>query len=152
MTPPKVTPLKLETYLAVIKNSVGTRMFRTYYALVDGKRKDIMRQGELSCAFFVSFILSGFSLIEGMHGTVEGTVKDLKASGWRHTKTIRIGCVIVWEPIKGDRGEVHRHIGFYVGNGKAISNDYKKGMPRLHPYKTRKITGLYWNSKLNSSA
>jgi hypothetical protein len=148
MTSPKVIPLKLETYLAVIKNSVDTCMFRNFYALVNGKRADIMRRGDLSCAFFVSFVLTGFSLINEVHGTVDGTVRDLESSGWKRIRMPRHGCVIVWKPAVDEKGESHKHIGFYIGKGKAISNDYKKGVPRLHPYHSRKVAALYWNPVL----
>ncbi|MEK7515867.1 MAG: hypothetical protein AAB555_03010, partial [Patescibacteria group bacterium] len=70
-----ITILQKESYLAIIHNSVGANLFRNLYALVNGKRADIMRDGDLSCAFFVSFILLGFSFIKSLHGTVNGTVK-----------------------------------------------------------------------------
>lgn len=148
MTSPEVIPLKMETYLAVVKNSVGTHMFHNFYALVDGKYKDIMRRGDLSCAFFVSFVLAGLSLIKSVHGTVNGTIEDMKSSGWRRTKTLRPGCVVVWKAKVDERGESHKHIGFYVGGNKAISNDSRRGTPRVHPYRIREVEALYWNSKL----
>jgi len=148
---PKVTPLKLETYLGVVKNSVGTHMFRNFYALIKGKPQDIMRQGDLSCAFFVSFVLVGFSLIKSIHGTVDGTKKDLVSSGWKRTRKPRPGCIIIWEPKINKRGESHKHIGFYIGNRKAVSNDSIKRAPNIHVYNIRKVDELYWHTKLNSS-
>jgi len=144
-----VVVLLKESYLAVIRNAVGTQMFRTFYALVDGKKRDIMRRGDLSCAFFVSFILTGFSLIKSMHGTVDGTVKDLESSGWTRIKTPKKGCIIVWEPLIDEKGESHKHIGFYIGADKAISNSSIKKSPRVHSYHIRKVCALYWNAKLN---
>lgn len=132
----------------MIHNAIGTNQFRTLYALVGEKKRDIMHDGDLACAFFVSFILSGFSLIKSMHGTVDGTVKDLKSSGWRRIKTPKSGCIIVWEALVDKNGESHKHIGFYIGGGKAISNNSKKKSPSVHPYLNRKITALYWNTKL----
>jgi hypothetical protein len=148
MASPDVVPLKLETYIATVKNSVGTHMFRNFYALVKGKHTDIMRRGEYSCAFFVSFVLTGFSLIEKVHGTITSTVKDLKSSGWKRTKTPRPGCIIVFKAAIDDRGNLHTHIGFYIGKNKAVSNDYKKGVPRVHTYKPSTVQAFYWNPKL----
>jgi hypothetical protein len=144
----QVIPLQKESYLAVIRNSVGTHMFRTFYAFVDEKKQDIIGRGDLSCAFFVSFVLAGFSLIKSMHGTVDGTVRDMESSGWKYIKTPKPGCIIVWEPRVDKQGELHKHIGFYIGEEKAISNDSKKGSPRVHSYNFRKVSKLYWNSKL----
>lgn len=148
MAPQKVVPLRLETYLAVLKNSVGTRMFRTFHAEVNGKKKDIMRKGDLSCAFFVSFVCAGLGLIKQVHGTVGGTVEDLKKSGWKKTRVAKPGCVVVWAAKVDERGELHRHIGFYIGSDRAISNDSKKGFPRTHAYNIRPIEALYANPKM----
>ncbi len=148
MTSRKVVQLKLDTYIAALKNGVGSRMFRNFYATVDGKQKDIMRNGDLSCAFYASFVLAGFSMIKTVHGTVGGTVADLRSSGWERVRSPRPGCVVVWGPKTDEKGESHRHIGFYIGGGKAVSNSSKKRSPTLHSYKNRKVTELYWNPRL----
>lgn len=80
-TPEKVIPLIYETYLKLIDNSVGTNMFRTMYASVNDIKQDVMRNGDLSCAFFVSSILKMFDWIEKVHATVDNTIKDLEKSG-----------------------------------------------------------------------
>lgn len=138
----KASPVVLlpkESYLAMIRNSVGTNIFRNLYALVDGEKQDIVKDGDFSCAFFVSSILHQFNLVALPHATVAGLEKDLKSSGWKRVRIPRVGCVVVWEP---------KHIGFYIGGGKAISNDSRKGSPRVHPYHNREVTALYWNTKL----
>jgi hypothetical protein len=91
----KVTPLVLETYLAVIKNSVGSKMFRNFYAEVNGKPTDIMKNGDVSCAFFASSILVLFKLIKETHGTVDSTINDLKESGWLEIKKPKAGSVLI---------------------------------------------------------
>jgi hypothetical protein len=153
----QVKPLLYETYLAVIRNSVGAKIFRNFYAKIGGKKIDIMKNGKLSCAFFVSSILSLFKLAQKPHGTVDGTVKDMKKHGWTSIKKIKIGSVIVWEQKKFGKEGAHKHIGFYIGNGKAISNSTKSGSPAIHhpTFGTangkpkRKIEAIYWNNKLN---
>ena len=49
--------LKYESYLKMIKNSVGMRMFRNLYMEIDGKKIDVTHNGILSCSYFVSNIL-----------------------------------------------------------------------------------------------
>jgi len=126
-----------ESYIKTIKNSLGSSLFRNLYAYVDGKKTDILRNGRLSCANFVSTILYRFKLIKDIHTTVEGTVKDLKESGWKKIKKPRPGAILVWEPQEVDDKIYwrHDHIGFYIGKNKAISTSYKssnKGQPTLH--------------------
>ncbi|MCH7883107.1 hypothetical protein IIA95_01685 [Patescibacteria group bacterium] len=152
-----VIPILYETYLVVIKNSVGSRLFRNFYANVRGKKTDIMQHGALSCAFFVSSILAMFKLIGEFHGTVDGTAKDLKQSGWKLITKPRTGCILVWGKIVSDKKNSHKHIGFYIGNRKAISNNSKLGQPVIHHWTfgakngkpKRKIEAIYWHKKLN---
>lgn len=159
----KVEPLFKETYIAMIENSEGTQMFQNLYARVNGEKKDITRAGELSCAFFVSSVLKIFDLIEEVHATVDGTVRDLYKSGWFEiegsidpstegsTSKILPGVIIVWEE-KEEKGERHKHIGFYLGNNEAISNSAKEKVPKKHHFiynGEREILKAFWNSKFD---
>jgi len=152
----EVNRLIFDTYIAVVQNSVGSKLFRNFYAKVDGKKKDVTRNGELSCAFHTSSILSLFKLVKGIHGTVNSTVKDLQKSGWKSVKKPKIGSIIVWEPIGFKNTGIHKHIGFFIGNNMAISNSDKKGYPVRHHLtfgtkKTRrKIETVLWNDKLKN--
>ena len=151
-----VIPILYDSYIAFIKNSVGSRLFRNFYARVDNKKRDVLKNGELSCAIFVSSILVMFNLLQRIHGTVTGTVKDLKESGWTQIKKPRLGSVIIWEPKEFDKGDIHKHIGFYIGSKKAISNDSRLGYPIIHNWtfgskngkSGRKIETMFWNKKL----
>ena len=154
----KVIPILFDTYIAVIKNSVGSKMFRNFYAKVDGKKTDIMKNGDLSCAWFVSSLLYLFKLIKDAHATVNGTIKDLQQSGWKKIKKPKIGSVIVWEKIDFGNKDLHKHIGFYIGNNKAIStSNSKKGQPIIHHWTygikrnkpVRKVKAIFWHKKLN---
>ena len=149
---PKVEPLVFDTYIAVIKNSVGSKMFRNFYAKISGKKKDIMRNGDLSCAFFVSSVLVLSKLIKDGHGTVNSTVEDMKKTGWKIIKKPKVGSVIVWEKITFGNGESNKHIGFYVGKNIAVSTNSNTGLIYEHHYTfggKRKIEAIYWNDKLN---
>src|SRR3989338_10938142 len=82
----KIQPEVQKTYFAVVKNSVGAGLFKNFYAKVGGKSKDIMANGELSCAFFVSSICRMFDLTKKVHGTVDNTLKDLEKFGWSRVR------------------------------------------------------------------
>ncbi len=148
----KIIPLVFDTYLAVIKNSIGSKIFRNFYARVNSKRTDIMRNGELSCAFYVSSVLALFKFIKEVHGTVDSTVKDLKKSGWKRISKPKIGSVLVWEKIDFGDNDIHKHIGFFIGGNKAISNSYKLRHPIEHSWNfgaKRKVDAILWNPKIH---
>ncbi len=147
---------KLKNFLTRIQDSVGSNLFRSYY--LNGE--DVLKNGDLSCAFFVSQILhmSG-GLINGPHCTVTGTIKDMESNGWYKIQKPRMGCIVVWDPIK-QNGSSHQHIGFYIGGGQAISNRSSQGFPGEHSLrytgldkdeKTKKvnISALYWHDALS---
>lgn len=151
-----VTILKKESYLAMVKNAVGTNQFRTLYALVDGQKQDVLHDGERSCAVFVSSILLNFHLIAEPHSTVAGLERDLKSSGWSISEMPHPGDMLVWEPML-QAGEVNAHIGFFMGNDRAISNNWQTRVPAEHhmTYGTkldgspmRAITAIYTNDIL----
>jgi NlpC/P60 family len=134
-TPKKtVTILKKESYLAMIHNAVGTNLFRNLYALVNGEKNDIVKDGVRSCALFVSSILNQFHFIDSTiapHAGIAGLEKNMKNSGWRITDTPQPGDIIFWEP-KLQADATNSHIGFFIGNDQAISNDWQTRMPIKH--------------------
>jgi hypothetical protein len=145
---PKPKPLLVENYLLFAKASVGSAAFRKLYYLIDGKKIEILRDGDLSCAFFVSAILTIAGLMGVVHTTVKHTVRDLKRRGWKPIKSPVVGSVIVWAPKKFKSGETHRHIGFYLGGGKAVSNSSKKKSPQIHSWNFRPVEEILWNNNL----
>lgn len=148
----KIEPMLFETYIASIKNSVGSKMFRQIYAKINSKKIDITENGNLSCAYYVSSLLLIFKLVSEVHATVSGTVRDLKESGWIEITKPKIGSILVWSKKDFGKGDLHSHIGFYIGKDEAISNSYKKGIIEKHHYtykNTRKIEMIFWNKKLS---
>lgn len=126
-----ITPLIAATLLKLVNRSLGTAMFRTFYAEVGGDQQDVTKDGRLSCAFYVSSLLAVCGLLDRAHTTVNGTVRAMKENGWRQTRKLTPGVVIVWDkPIDGSHD--HRHIGFYVGPDRAISNSPIKRTPVRH--------------------
>ena len=146
----KVQRLLKESYLAMIKNSAGTKMFRNFYVKIGGKKEDSTRGGELSCAYFVSSVLIAFDLIKKIHLSVNGLLEEMEKCGWKKIKNPRKGSVLVWESKKFD-DEQHRHIGFFISNTKAISNNFKKKTPTIHHWtfkRKRKVETILWHQKL----
>jgi len=137
--------LTYQNYLSVIKASQGSKMFRHFYVLDNGKKKDIPRNGKLSCAYYISSILKLFSLISMSHISVKSTIKDMLKNNWKTTKKLVPGNVLLWEEQVQFNGEAHPHLGFYLGKDKAISHRYEKMIPIIHHYtynKKRKITKI----------
>ena len=85
--------------------------------------------------------------------TVKSTLIDLEDFGWYKISKVKPGAVLMWEEFDFGDGDLHEHIGFYIGNNKAISNDYKTGRPKLHDYKfdkkNRAIETIWWHKKLD---
>lgn len=127
-----VLPRTFDTYMAVIRNSPGTEMFKNVYAEVNGEYKDITDNGDLSCAFFVSSVLVIFGLIGEIHMTVRSTIREMKRSGWIDTNDPKEGDVVIWGEEFSNQ-EKHMHIGFFLNEERAISNSKNKKHPIEHP-------------------
>ncbi len=142
-----------QTLLSYIQNSVGSKTYRNFYLKIDGKAVDVAEDGELSCAFFVSNMLSAFNLINKGHGTVDSTQKDIEESGWTKIDHPKPGCVIIWGPDSQDP-ENHKHIGFYVGDNQAISNSSAKRVISKHDWRfdnTREVIGIFCNPTIDAT-
>lgn len=140
--------------MSLARGSVGTEAYRHLYVRQGSRKVDVVRDGDLSCAFFVSHVLSGVGLLDRIHGTVEGVERAMRESGWRRRrdKRPRPGDVIVWEAARFPNGE-HKHAGFFVGDRQAVSTSSRKGKVALHDYRyagSRAIESVYWNPKLNA--
>lgn len=140
--------LTYDSYLKMIRNSVGIKMFRNLYLEVDGEKIDATKNGILSCAYFVSNILLLWGLIKEGHANVPNTIKDMLKCGWKEVSKNKIkpGDVIVWEKKITPNGRPHLHNGFYIGNKKAVSNYYKTRTPVIHSWDyngKRKIIAVY---------
>ncbi len=125
----KMEILTYQNYLRTIRTSRGSRMFQRLYVLENNKKKDILKNGQLACAYYVSSILKIFDLISQPHTTVKSTLKDILKNNWRETKKLKPGNIIIWENKKN-----HLHIGFYLGKNRAISHCYETKKPSIHHY------------------
>ncbi|MEX0689892.1 MAG: hypothetical protein WD095_00445 [Candidatus Paceibacterota bacterium] len=144
--------LFFETYFETIKNSKDSTIFQSILAETDNKKIDILDKGKRSCGLHVSGILIWFNLIKGNHATVSGTIKDMEESGWVKINKPKPGCVIHWEEWS-QGGTPSEHLGFYIGDEAAISNNWKTKTPQKHHWTyedKRGIKSLYWHSKLEN--
>ncbi len=136
---------------------MGLNLFKNLYANVDGQTMDILENGRLACASFVSGVLRLFNLVSETHATVDGTVRDMIESGWQPVDQPKIGTVLVWEKKASEDGSFHKHIGFYIDTDAAISNNTDSGQPVRHHWTygekddqpVRKIEKILWHNKLN---
>lgn len=148
-----------QSYLAMIRNSVGSWTRRNFYIDFDsGSSKDILRWWEESCAFYVSSILRLFNLSWATFANVLSLEKHLlsygrsKAEDYSDPEKLLPGSIIIREKRAGkDKSDMfgndrsyNYHIGFYIWNNEAISN-YSDGFqdgkviekplcPRKHHY------------------
>lgn len=139
--------LCFKTYLQVIRNSVGSKMFRNFYVETTKRGEfDALDDGENSCAFYVSSVLVIFKKISGVHGLVSRVVDDMKVSGWTAVDEPQVGDVLVWEAEEHHDGW-HEHIGFYIGKNRAISTSSSAKTPIEHDVKfgdaNRKISQIF---------
>ncbi|MCL1929838.1 NlpC/P60 family protein [Candidatus Saccharibacteria bacterium] len=125
----KMTLNKYKNYLTMIEALPGSQLFQHLY-LVDenGQEIDATKGGDLSCALVVSWILHGFGWIDSPHATVNSTLKAMVEHGWRETSEPKPGDVVHWPP--NHHGIAH--VGFYLGDGKFISNNDEAKTPILH--------------------
>ena len=152
-----------DSYFAMIENSVGTRMFRNLWANVDGKRVDILENGVLSCAKFVSSLLYMNKLIDDVHANTASTVETMKRNGWIELETddLRPGAVIVWKARPYPDGSWVPHIGFVLGEHGVVSTSPVKGEVVQHEIDylksrddiqdgRREVESLWWHPDLDA--
>ncbi len=145
------------TYISMIEKSVGTKMFQNLYGVKNGTKIDVTKNGENSCATYITAILKIFDLISERHATVESTVKDMKENGWYKIEQPRVGAIVTWGP--WEKAPETDHIGFYMGDNEVISNYEPKKSPTRHHWTygttngrpNRPVKAIYWHPKLEQT-
>jgi len=148
--------MQKENFLLSVRNSIGSQLFRSY---LNEEGTDVLKDGDLSCAYFISSILCLHRLIDRPHFTVPGTLFAMEKAGWYQIKTLRTGCIIVWGSVH-QNGADHKHLGVYIGEQQAISNRSSLGMPGEHALhysgldkdgakKKAPVLSMYWHSAFN---
>jgi len=162
--PQKSAPI-FYAYIEALFSSVGSKEYRNLYLDIgDGRgMRDILEDGNLSCAYFPSSILLPFKLINKKHATVSGMLNDMlfdmwRKGSWERIKEPRVGSVLVWEKMTHASGNTHAHIGFYAAHHTALSHRSEWRTPILHHWTfgvdervrpIRKVERIYWNKKLD---
>lgn len=167
---PVVKIIFKKSYLAMIRNAAKgeNHMFRNFYITIDGVERDALADGALGCGVLVTSILylQNSTLeflkkprwISFTHASVISTEKDMAKNGWFIISDLREGAIITWEAREGREvpvyGNMHIHMGFYLGNERAISNGSNSTlMPEEHHYTyggTRKIERIWWHLALEN--
>ena len=147
-----------DSYLAMIKNSPNSGMFRNYFAKYDGQLKDGLEDGALSCAFFVSSIATLWGVLDRPHATITSTIEALQKAGWQELSAESIpeaGDILLWEEIKYEPTDkvLHSHIGFYIDNERAVSTNFKTKTVTEHDWQfkdtqLRKVVQIYRGKQL----
>ena len=145
---PVVIPLFFDNYISVIKNSVGTEMFRNWYCTVDGVKTEVLGDGNLSCPLYLTGVLKIFDLVHETQITVHRALKEMETSGWKEITKPQLGAVIVWGEKLGETG-IHKHMGFYLGENLAVSTNDKAKKVITHPLDYRPILNYLWHPKLD---
>lgn len=159
MPDPNLQKLTRVSLVKMVENSVGSNAYRNFYFRdkTNNKTIDVLCDGELSCAAFVSDILTIFGLIDSPHATVSTVENHLTPEyGWCLTEGVQPGDIIIWEPDK-TKSDSHEHIGFAISDREAVSNSSESRVISKHhiTYGTtddltpkRNITRIYKNIKL----
>ena len=131
-----IVKLQKETYLKMIKNSIGSKLFNSIIVKFKdtGKTQDVCRNGQLSCAAFVSSVLFLNNYIHSPHATVKSTAEDLVESNWKRVSqdNLKLGDVIIWEKVYFENGQANQHIGFALNKNQAVSTSWKEGTVVRH--------------------
>ncbi|KXK08103.1 MAG: hypothetical protein UZ21_OP11001000702 [Microgenomates bacterium OLB22] len=139
--------------LGQCEGAIGSTQYRHLWFEDHGVQKDIVEDGELCCAYFMSSVLHNHDLLRSVHATVKGTIADMMTSGWTMIDLPQIGAILHWEEFEG-----HEHIGIFVGDDKAISHSDKTRSPQKHDWllrseqfpEGRALLGILWHEKLKS--
>ena len=124
-----------------LRASVGNQLFRRWYIASDEKIVDVVQGGNLSCALYVSSILTLLGLLKEpkVHTCIRTLVPALKESDWRETTaTLQTGMIIEWAQKRGESGNMHGHVGFVLDEHRAISTNDLLGTPEIHSIHTHK--------------
>lgn len=144
--------LTRKNLIRMVEASIGTELFRNTYVLDKrtGKTIDTTQDGDQSCSYYVSGILTLLMLIDHPHSIVPTTIKKMEEAGWYKIDQPKPGAIVHW-PV-GRTG--HEHLGFYLSENTYVSNSYKSRSPKQHvaDWRSSKPDAYYWHPKLDDVA
>mgnify|MGYP001584286886 CR=1 FL=1 len=129
--------LKKESYVRAIENSVGSRLFNSLLVRFGDSQevKDILNDGELSCAYFVSSLLVMHDALRQTHTTVANLKKALSENPkWSEVplENVEAGDVVFYKKRTFADGSGNAHVGFVLNKDEAVSTDYQKKAVSKH--------------------
>lgn len=160
MPDPNLEKLPRKSLIKMIENSIGSKAYNNFYVLdkSTGEEIDVLENGRLSCACFVSSILTIYGLIDCPHSTVQTVTNCLTTEyGWEETDEITPGNVVIWEKASCEEEVNNEHIGFVLNENEAISTSSSKREVIRHHITygtnsdgapTRKIVRIFKNTKI----
>jgi hypothetical protein len=137
-----------KSFLKAIENSIGSRQYNSLYAKFkdNGEVKDILGDGEYSCAIFVSSVLALFKMIDEPRATV-GSLRKFCDTNEKWIKInpddIEAGDVIFWEKKKHKDETGNAHVGFASSSTEAVSTSYKEKKIVRHLINDRVVEAVY---------
>ena len=132
MADPNIEKLPKQTLLRMIENAPETKLFRSLFVRYQdsGEVKDVCNDGEYSCAFFVSSLLTLAGYLTKPHATVAGLrarLLELQFEKIENAEDAQPGDVIFWDKIVFDDGSENEHVGLVSEKG-AVSSNFKTKM------------------------
>lgn len=148
MTDPNLEILKYDTYISIIKNSVGSRLFNSFMVRIKdtGAIEDILKDGEYSCAFFVSSVLTLLHAIDKPCTTVSSLERKIEEDNhWFEVTADEIepGDVIFYEDTTFTDGSTDGHVGFVQDEQNVVSNNFQLRQITRHNLHLRPIKKIY---------
>lgn len=132
--------LRKETYIKMIENAVGTRLFNSLIVKEQDTVRDLLNDGEYSCAVFTSSVLLLNQKAARTRTTVNNLETDLLASDQFQQvsvgSAVQAGDVVLWEKVRYEDGSENRHIGFALSDSEAVSTNYIQKCVVRHPLLT----------------
>lgn len=152
----------LDTYLAIVVGSIDSKQYRNLYvgSKSTNTYEDVINNGDLACAYYVSSILHLINLINnGVHTTVPYVESDMMDSGWTKIEKPQAGAVVIWEDKQGSDGATHKHIGICLDENDCVSTSPKNRSPIKHGINDlhhhdgtpRRIDSIYFHPTLQKS-
>ncbi|NOZ45053.1 MAG: hypothetical protein GXP45_08160 [bacterium] len=130
--------LELAQKLAEQKTNIFRHIYKENKQSNPIQYQDILQDGSLSCAVFVSNLLFYFQKISDTSASVASLETLLPKNGWKKVdfdenkdmiSSIPKGAILIRANYKKNKKDffiADYHIGFYIGNSKAISNVLSK--------------------------
>lgn len=131
--------LRKETYIKMVENAVGSRMFNSILVKENDEIRDLLNDGEYSCAVFVSSVLTLQQLLAKPRTTVKNLEADI-AESTHFTEVpngnVQPGDILFWESVTYEDGTANRHVGIAVSHTEAVSTNYIQKCVTRHPLQT----------------